>query len=86
MVLTPCSAHRLWGRRAHSGQNTPEHVRKADLDSLILDLKVDRLHAPGVIEAEQTGVMLTNRRPPLNRPVQATIIPEEPNAEGPIQS
>jgi hypothetical protein len=32
-------------------------VRQADLDSSILDLEVNRLHPPGVIEAEQTGVL-----------------------------
>jgi hypothetical protein len=60
---------------------------KADLDAPILDLEVNRLHPPGVIEAKQTGVMrlkcvhfgtLPNRRPSMNRPRRATEIPEEP--------
>jgi hypothetical protein len=59
---------------------------KADLDSPILDLEVNRLHPPEVIEAKQTGVMrlkrvhfgtLPNRRPSMNRPRRATDIPEE---------
>jgi hypothetical protein len=32
-------------------------MRKADLDSSILELEVAQLHTPGVIEAEQTGVV-----------------------------
>ena len=32
-------------------------LRKADLDSSILELEVDRLHMPGVIETEPTGVV-----------------------------
>jgi hypothetical protein len=32
-------------------------VRQPYLDSSILDLEVDRLHPPGVIEAKQPGVM-----------------------------
>ncbi|MEI8368927.1 MAG: hypothetical protein WCJ31_10900 [Planctomycetia bacterium] len=65
--------------------NTKPTVGKADLEAPILDLKVNRLHPLGVIEANQTGVMrlecvnvgtLSYREPPMNRPRRATEIPE----------
>ena len=67
--------------------NTRPPVGKAALKAPILDLKVNRLHPPGVIEANQTGVMrlecvnvgnLPYREPPMNRPRRATEIPKEP--------
>ena len=61
------------GPAAFGTEHARTDVRQADLDSSILDLEVDSLHPPGVVEAEQTGVMrgecfrlrtLPNRRPP----------------------
>ena len=45
------------GPAALGAEHAGADVRQADFDSSILDLEVDRLHPPGVIEAEQTGVM-----------------------------
>ena len=45
------------GPAALGAKHARADVRQADFDSSILVLEVDRLHPPGVIEAEQTGVM-----------------------------
>ena len=45
------------GLTAIGAEHAGTDMRQADLDSSILDLEVDRLHPPGVIEAKQTGVM-----------------------------
>ena len=45
------------GLAAFGAEHARTDVRQPDLDSSILDLEVDRLHPPGVIEAKQTGVM-----------------------------
>ena len=45
------------GLAAFEAEHARTDVRQPDLDSSILDLEVDRLHPPGVIEAKQTGVM-----------------------------
>jgi hypothetical protein len=45
------------GLAAFGAGHARTDVRLPDLDSSILDLEVDRLHPPGVIEAKQTGVM-----------------------------
>ena len=45
------------GPAALGAEHARADVRQADLDSSSLDLEVNRLHPPGVIEAEQTGVM-----------------------------
>ena len=75
------------GHAALGADHARPDVGKVDLDAPILDLEVNRLHPPGVIEAKQTGVMrlecvdfgtLPNRRPSMNRPRRAMEIPEEP--------
>jgi hypothetical protein len=75
------------GHAALGADQARPDVGKADLDAPILDPEVNRLHPPGVIEAEQTGVMRLkcvhcgtplNRQPFMNRPRRATEIPEEP--------
>ena len=45
------------GLAAFGAEHARTDVRQPDLNSSILDLEVDRLHPPGVIEAKQTGVM-----------------------------
>ncbi len=44
------------GYAALGADHAKGDVRQADFDSSIVDLEVDRLHPPRVIEAEQTGV------------------------------
>lgn len=44
------------GPTALGAHHAGTDVRKADLDSSSLELEVDRLHTPGVIEAQKTGV------------------------------
>ena len=51
-VISEAASHAALG-----AEHARADVRQADLDSSILDLEVDRLHPPGVIEAKQTGVM-----------------------------
>ena len=92
--VSPAPLVRVIGEAAGHSALGADHARtdvgKADLDAPILDLEVNRLHPPGVIEAKQTGVMrlkcvhfgtLPNRRPSMNRPRRATEIPEEPIPE-----
>ena len=76
------------GHAALGADHASTDARQRDLDAAVLDLEVNRLHPPGVIEAEQTGVMrlkgvhgrtLPDRQPPMNRHVRATKIPEEPH-------
>ncbi len=89
--VSPAPLVRVIGEAAGHSALGADHARtdvgKADLDAPILDLEVNRLHPPGVIEAKQTGVMrlkcvhfgtLPNRRPSMIRPRRATEIPEEP--------
>jgi hypothetical protein len=45
------------GLATFGAEHARTDVRQPDLNSSILDLEVDRLHPPGVIEAKQTGVM-----------------------------
>jgi hypothetical protein len=87
--VSPAPLVRVIGEAAGHAALGADHARpdvgKVDLDAPILDLEVNRLHPPGVIEAKQTGVMrlkcvhfgtLPNRRPSMNRPRRATEIPE----------
>jgi len=45
------------GTAAFRATDAGTDVRQPDLDSSILNLEVDRLHPPGVIQTKQTGVM-----------------------------
>ena len=89
--VSPAPLVRVIGEAAGHSALGADHARtdvgKADLDAPILDLEVNRLHPPRVIEAKQTGVMrlkcvhfgtLPNRRPSMIRPRCPTEIPEEP--------
>lgn len=61
-------------------------MRQTNLNSLALDLAIDRLHPPKVIEAAHPGVMqlksvhfsaLPDRRLSMNQPRSATEIPDK---------
>jgi hypothetical protein len=78
------------GPAAFGATHAGTDVGKADLDSSIPELEVDRLHAPGVIEAEQTGVVrrecfhpgnLRHQHPRFDRPVPRKS-PKNPNLGG----
>ncbi|MEI8318394.1 MAG: hypothetical protein WCH79_10660 [Planctomycetia bacterium] len=93
--VPPASLVRMIGEAACDAALWADHastdVRQANLNAAVLDLEVNRLHPPGGIEAEQTGVMrlkgvhgrtLPNRQPPMNRHVRTTNIPVEPKNTG----
>jgi hypothetical protein len=52
-----CAHGETAGLAAFGAEHARTDVRQPDLNSSILDLEVDRLHPPGVIEGKQTGVM-----------------------------